>query len=65
MIKIEEKMLKILNIVLIFFNFSLAIFTLFISYKVNMGFGLRITILLLLIFGIGLFLLVKDKILWK
>lgn len=63
--KIEEKMLTALNIVLIFFNFSLAIFTLFISYEVSLVFGLRTTILLLLIFGIGLFLLVKDKILWK
>lgn len=63
--KIEEKMLKVLNTVLIFFNFSLAIFTLLISYGVSLAFGLSITLLFLVIFGIVLFLFVRDRMLWK
>lgn len=65
MMKIKAMVLKAFNALLIFLNFSLAIFTLLISYGVSLTFGLSITVLVLVIFGIVLFLFVRDRILWK
>lgn len=63
--KVKAMVLKAFNALLIFLNFSLAIFTLLISYGVSLTFGLSITVLVLVIFGIVLFLFVRDRILWK
>lgn len=65
MMKVKAMVLKAFNALLIFLNFSLAIFTLLISYGVSLTFGLSITVLVLVIFGIVLFLFVRDRILWK
>lgn len=50
--KVKAMVLKAFNALLIFLNFSLAIFTLLISYGVSLTFGLSITVLALVIFGI-------------
>lgn len=50
--KVKAMVLKAFNALLIFLNFSLAIFTLLISYGVSLTFGLSITVLVLVIFGI-------------
>ena len=52
MMKVKAIVLKAFNALLIFLNFSLAIFTLLISYGVSLTFGLSITVLVLVIFGI-------------
>ena len=65
MMKVKAMVLKAFNALLIFLNFSLAIFTLLISYGVSLTFGLSITVLVLVIFGIVLFLFVRDRMLWK
>lgn len=68
MMKVKAMVLKAFNALLIFLNFSLATFTLLISYGVSLTFGLSITVLVLVIFGIVVlycFLFVRDRILWK
>lgn len=50
--KVKAMVLKAFNALLIFLNFSLAIFTLLISYGVSLTFGLSITVLVLVSFGI-------------
>ena len=50
--KVKAMVLKAFNALLIFLNFILAIFTLLISYGVSLTFGLSITVLVLVIFGI-------------
>lgn len=50
--EVKGMALKAFNALLIFLNFSLAIFTLLISYGVSLTFGLSITVLVLVIFGI-------------
>lgn len=50
--KVKAMVLKAFNALLIFLNFSLAIFTLLISYGVSLTFGLSITVLVLVIFGV-------------
>ena len=50
--KVKAMVLKVFNALLIFLNFSLAIFTLLISYGVSLTFGLSITVLVLVIFCI-------------
>lgn len=65
MTEVKGVVLKAFNALLIFLNFSLAIFTLLISYGVSLTFGLSITLLVLVIFGIVLFLFVRDRMLWK
>lgn len=52
MMKVKAMVLKAFNALLIFLNFSLAIFTLLISYGVSLTFGLSITVLVLVIFGV-------------
>lgn len=52
MMKVKAMVLKAFNALLIFLNFSLAIFTLLISYGVSLTFGLSITVLVLVIFAI-------------
>ena len=52
MMKVKAMVLKAFNALLIFLNFGLAIFTLLISYGVSLTFGLSITVLVLVIFGI-------------
>ena len=63
--KVKVMVLKAFNALLIFLNFILAIFTLLISYRVSLTFGFSITLLVLVIFGIVLFLFVRDRMLWK
>lgn len=65
MTEVKGMALKAFNALLIFLNFSLAIFTLLISYRVSLTFGFSITLLVLVIFGIVLFLFVRDRMLWK
>lgn len=52
MTKVKEMALKAFNALLIFLNFSLAIFILLISYGVSLAFCLSIAVLVLVIFGI-------------
>lgn len=50
--EVKGMALKAFNALLIFLNFSLVIFTLLISYGVSLTFGLSITVLVLVMFGI-------------
>ena len=52
MTKVKKMALKAFNALLIFLNFSLAIFILLISYGVSLAFCLSIAVLVLVIFGI-------------